>query len=41
MQIPDIDLNEFDYDLPKDRIALFPLEERDQSKLLVADCKSK
>jgi len=40
MEIANIDLNGFDYELPKDRIALFPLEERDQSKLLVADCKS-
>ncbi len=41
MQIPDIDLKDFDYELPKEKIAFFPLEERDQSKLLIADCKSK
>jgi S-adenosylmethionine:tRNA ribosyltransferase-isomerase len=30
-----IDINEYSYDLPQDRIALHPLAERDQSKLLV------
>jgi S-adenosylmethionine:tRNA ribosyltransferase-isomerase len=30
-----IDINEYIYDLPADRIALHPLEKRDQSKLLV------
>ena len=30
-----ISINDFDYDLPNDRIALFPLENRDQSKLLI------
>ena len=34
---PDIKLSDFDYFLPKDRIALYPLEERDLSKLLCAD----
>ena len=34
---PDIKLSDFDYFLPKDRIALYPLEERDLSKLLFAD----
>ncbi len=32
--IPEIDLNDFNYDLPKERIADFPLESRDNSKLL-------
>lgn len=32
-----IDINEYTYDLPADRIALHPLERRDQSKLLVYD----
>ncbi|HZY80651.1 MAG TPA: S-adenosylmethionine:tRNA ribosyltransferase-isomerase, partial [Cyclobacteriaceae bacterium] len=32
-----IDINEYTYDLPADRIALRPLEKRDQSKLLVYD----
>lgn len=30
-----IDINEYTYDLPADRIALHPLDQRDQSKLLV------
>jgi len=37
MNIPDIDLREYDYVLPKDRIAMHPLEKRDASKLLIAD----
>ena len=32
-----IDINSFDYDLPNERIAKFPLEERSGSKLLVYD----
>jgi S-adenosylmethionine:tRNA ribosyltransferase-isomerase len=32
-----IDINEYTYDLPTDRIAVHPLEKRDQSKLLVYD----
>lgn len=34
MNIPDIKIEEFDYQLPQDKIANFPLPERDQSKLL-------
>lgn len=30
-----ISINDFDYNLPNERIALFPLENRDQSKLLI------
>lgn len=30
-----ISINDFDYDLPNERIALFPLVNRDQSKLLI------
>lgn len=33
--IPDIKISDFDYDLPPERIAKYPLPERDQSKLLV------
>ncbi len=33
----DLDINDFDYDLPKEKIALYPLENRDASKLLFAD----
>ena len=35
MNIPQINLDEFDYDLPSYKIAKYPLENRDQSKLLV------
>ena len=31
----DIAIKDFDYDLPSERIAKFPLEERDKAKLLV------
>ena len=34
-KVSEIFIKEFDYSLPEDRIAYFPLEERDQSKLLV------
>lgn len=34
MEIPKIDLKEYEYTLPEDRIAKFPLEKRDASKLL-------
>jgi S-adenosylmethionine:tRNA ribosyltransferase-isomerase len=30
----DLELDKFKYDLPESRIARFPLEQRDQSKLL-------
>ncbi|MEZ5198553.1 MAG: S-adenosylmethionine:tRNA ribosyltransferase-isomerase [Bacteroidales bacterium] len=33
--IPDINISEFDYNLPQHRIAQFPLPKRDESKLLV------
>lgn len=32
-----IDIRQYEYELPEDRIALFPPEQRDQSKLLVFD----
>lgn len=35
MNIPHIDTAEWDYELPDERIARYPLPERDQSKLLV------
>ena len=31
----DIDINDYDYDLPADRIAQYPVEERDNSQLLI------
>jgi S-adenosylmethionine:tRNA ribosyltransferase-isomerase len=34
MEIPQIDLSEYEYTLPEDRIAKYPLEKRDASKLL-------
>jgi S-adenosylmethionine:tRNA ribosyltransferase-isomerase len=34
MEIPNIDLKDFEYTLPEERIAKFPLEKRDSSKLL-------
>jgi S-adenosylmethionine:tRNA ribosyltransferase-isomerase len=33
--IRDIDINDYDYELPSDRIAQYPVEERDMSKLLI------
>ncbi|MCF8367551.1 MAG: S-adenosylmethionine:tRNA ribosyltransferase-isomerase [Bacteroidales bacterium] len=34
-KVPHVDINEFDYVLPKERIAQFPLENRDDSRLLI------
>ncbi len=34
MEIPKIDLSDYEYTLPEERIAKFPLEKRDNSKLL-------
>jgi S-adenosylmethionine:tRNA ribosyltransferase-isomerase len=34
MEIPSIDLKDYEYNLPEDRIAKFPLEKRDSSQLL-------
>jgi S-adenosylmethionine:tRNA ribosyltransferase-isomerase len=31
----DIDINDYDYDLPSDRIAQYPVDERDRSQLLI------
>ena len=31
----DIDINDYDYDLPAERIAQYPVDERDESKLLI------
>jgi len=33
--IRDLNINQFNYELPNDRIALYPLEKRDESKLLI------
>lgn len=33
--IPDINISHFDYQLPQNKIAQFPLEKRDESKLLI------
>ncbi|MES2764508.1 MAG: S-adenosylmethionine:tRNA ribosyltransferase-isomerase [Bacteroidota bacterium] len=35
--IPEIDLTEFHYELPHEKIALYPLEKRDESRLLKVD----
>jgi S-adenosylmethionine:tRNA ribosyltransferase-isomerase len=40
MTIPDIDLSEYLYDLPEERIAQHPVAQRDLSKLLVSDGKT-
>jgi len=34
---PNIEIRDYNYDLPVDKIAQFPLEQRDASKLLVWD----
>jgi S-adenosylmethionine:tRNA ribosyltransferase-isomerase len=39
--IPHVPMQAYRYELPADRIARFPLAERDQSKLLVADARNK
>ncbi len=39
MPIPHIDINRFDYRLPEERIAKYPLAQRDQAKLLVSTPK--
>lgn len=33
--LPDVDINDFDYLLPDEKIAKYPLNQRDQSKLLI------
>jgi S-adenosylmethionine:tRNA ribosyltransferase-isomerase len=38
--LPHVSLRDFHYDLPEDRIATFPLAERDSSRLLVCDVRS-
>ncbi len=35
MHPKNLSINDFDYDLPEDKIAVYPLPERDQSKLLI------
>ncbi len=37
MRIPEINIADYDYNLPAERIAKYPLEKRDHSKLLVYD----
>lgn len=39
--LPDIKISEYDYSLPKAKIADFPLEKRDESKLLFFNYKAK
>ncbi|MHB8756025.1 MAG: tRNA preQ1(34) S-adenosylmethionine ribosyltransferase-isomerase QueA [Candidatus Acidiferrales bacterium] len=39
-KIGDLKLNEFDYDLPQERIAQWPLKERDASRMLLLDRRS-
>ncbi|MER3330231.1 MAG: S-adenosylmethionine:tRNA ribosyltransferase-isomerase, partial [Candidatus Kapaibacterium sp.] len=35
--LPNININDFDYNLPENRIAKYPLQNRSKSKLLVAN----
>ena len=37
MELPKVKISEFDYNLPEERIAKYPLEQRDMSKLLIYD----
>mgnify|MGYP003877604763 CR=1 FL=1 len=38
---PDVNLNDFDYNLPTEKIAEFPIEDRSNSKLLYANKNEK
>jgi len=38
--IPEIDLSQYDYSLPKEKIAIFPLEKREMSKLLLVNSEN-
>jgi S-adenosylmethionine:tRNA ribosyltransferase-isomerase len=38
MQIPQINIEDYNFFLPEEKIAQFPLTDRDKSKLLFADC---
>jgi S-adenosylmethionine:tRNA ribosyltransferase-isomerase len=40
MRIKDIDLSDYNYDLPDEKIAQYPVNERDMSKLLISDRSS-
>lgn len=40
-QLPRVGLDDFNYELPPERIAQYPLSERDRCRLLVADCRSR
>lgn len=40
MILPDIRLEDYDYSLPKDRIALYPEQDRSKSRLIVGDAKN-
>ena len=37
MNIPAIDISDYNYTLPDEYIARFPLEKRDQSRLLISE----